>query len=259
MSTKPAAARRARRRLGRLEVGVAEPAVADRREDRLDRGDVAGAAALGDEPAARPEDRGQVPEQGVVVGDPVERRGREDRVDRMPPGSANGRPRSATTYVDPVAEPAPAAGAPRRPSPATRRGRRPGRRGSRSARSSVTRPLPQPASRTVSSPSQRRAARGRPRPSGSADRRRGRTSAASQSRGALIGRVCAGRSSGLDLPAHGRALAVRRGRSPPTRRRNDGGFGQVAQVQADLEQVQSARATVGDRRGADHPRLSSSA
>ena len=66
----------------RLVVGRAEPAVADRRQRALDRVDVADAAALGDEPAARPEDGGQVPEQRVVVGHPVEGRGRQDRIDR---------------------------------------------------------------------------------------------------------------------------------------------------------------------------------
>jgi len=59
----------------------ADPAVTDRSEDRLDRGDVAGAAALRHEPAARSEDAGKVPEERIVVGHPVERRGREDRVD----------------------------------------------------------------------------------------------------------------------------------------------------------------------------------
>jgi len=55
--------------------------VADRR-DRVDGGGhVAGAAALGDEPPAGLQRRVQPREQAVVVGDPVERRGREDRVD----------------------------------------------------------------------------------------------------------------------------------------------------------------------------------
>ena len=49
---------------------------------RLQRRDVAGAAALGDQPAAGLEHREQPREQPVVVGDPVEGGGREDRVDR---------------------------------------------------------------------------------------------------------------------------------------------------------------------------------
>ncbi len=48
----------------------------------LQRGDVAGAAALGDEAAAGHEQVEQPREQPLVVGDPVEGRGREDRVDR---------------------------------------------------------------------------------------------------------------------------------------------------------------------------------
>ena len=52
--------------------------------ERLDDvGDVARAAALGDQPAARLQRGVQAGEERVVVGDPVERRGREDRVDRL--------------------------------------------------------------------------------------------------------------------------------------------------------------------------------
>ena len=102
-----------------------------------------------------PEDRGEVAEQRVVVGDPVERRGREDRVDRRP---AEGQRRAEVG--DDVRRPGRRTGArrargPRRPSPASRRAAMTRPRGRRSRSSSVTRPVPQPASRTVSSPAQR--------------------------------------------------------------------------------------------------------
>ena len=98
--------------------------------------------------------RGEVREQRVVVGDPVERRRRQDRVDRR--GSiGSGRPRSATDVRHPIPEPAPAARALPRPSTARRRARPRARRAGARASCSVTRPEPQPASSTVSSPRER--------------------------------------------------------------------------------------------------------
>ena len=87
----------------RLEVDAAEPAVADPCEDPLDRGDVADPTALGDQQPARPRDRGEVAEERVVVGHPVERRGRQDRIHL-----ALDRQRRAEVgddVFDPVAEP----------------------------------------------------------------------------------------------------------------------------------------------------------
>ena len=78
--------------LGRRELPVGRPALQVLGVRRLlghvqpgllDRRDVAGAAALGDEPAARLEGRVQPREQARVVEDPVERRRREDRVDGL--------------------------------------------------------------------------------------------------------------------------------------------------------------------------------
>ena len=96
MSTKPAASSRRT-----VAIGVAKwtgpsqpsPIVAS---DPLDGGDVADPAALGDEPAAGPQHRRQVGEQRVVVEDPVEGRGGQDRVDRARRAAADA-PRSATT------------------------------------------------------------------------------------------------------------------------------------------------------------------
>ena len=85
-------------------------------------------------------------EEPVVVGDPVEGRGREDEVDRLvelqlgevgDAGSRRGRR---------------AARAPSRPSPRSRRPRSRCPCGSRSSSSAVTRPEPQPASSAASSP-----------------------------------------------------------------------------------------------------------
>ena len=86
-SVKPLRSSRAVGLLRRRERPRPRPAgqrgLGDRVDRRLHGRDVAGAAALGDEPAARPQRRVQPLEQPVVVGDPVERRGREDRVDRL--------------------------------------------------------------------------------------------------------------------------------------------------------------------------------
>ena len=95
---------------GRVRLALADPAGRG-----LERGDVAGAAALGDEPAAGHEHAEQPREQPLVVGDPVERRGREDRVDRpleleLHAGRRRARRRRRR-----------AARAPARPSPASRR------------------------------------------------------------------------------------------------------------------------------------------
>lgn len=49
----------------------------------FDRGDVACATTLRGELATGPNDGRQMPEQRIVVRDPVERRGRQDRVDRF--------------------------------------------------------------------------------------------------------------------------------------------------------------------------------
>jgi hypothetical protein len=69
------------RRQDRFEVDGAQPAVTDRRQHPLDRGDVARPAALGDQPAARPGHRGEIGEERIVVRDPVERGRRQDGVD----------------------------------------------------------------------------------------------------------------------------------------------------------------------------------
>ena len=142
----PALEVRAERRVGR---GLARR--------RVDRRDVARAAALGDEAAPRPQRAPQRGEQRVVVGDPVERRGREDDVDGL----------AAEVEADEVGD-AQSASSPRRvraasiieadtSTPITRP------RGTRSISSSVSRPEPQPASSTVSSPrSSRRSITSRP-------------------------------------------------------------------------------------------------
>ena len=64
-------------------MGETEPAVAHPGQHALDRGDVALPAALGHQPTARSEHRRQVREQGVMVGDPVERGRGKDRVNRL--------------------------------------------------------------------------------------------------------------------------------------------------------------------------------
>ena len=86
-SVKPAARSRCGVCCGRREVPRAGPAaqrgVVDGVDRRLHVGDVAGAAALGGEAAARPQRGVQAGEEALVVGDPVEGRGREDRVDGL--------------------------------------------------------------------------------------------------------------------------------------------------------------------------------
>jgi hypothetical protein len=64
-------------------VGRTEPAVPDRCRGALDAADIAVPAALGDEATAGPDDRGEVAEERVVVGHPVEGGGRQDGVDRL--------------------------------------------------------------------------------------------------------------------------------------------------------------------------------
>jgi len=68
--------------LGRGEGPGIRPRLTQVGEHLLDPGHVAEPAALGDQPATRSQHGGQVPEEGVVVGYPVERGRREDRVDR---------------------------------------------------------------------------------------------------------------------------------------------------------------------------------
>ena len=86
-SVKPAAAQALRGLLGRGEVPRSGPAAQRGMVDGVDRGldvgDVARAAALGGEAAAGLQRRVQAGEEALVVGDPVERRGREDRVDGL--------------------------------------------------------------------------------------------------------------------------------------------------------------------------------
>ncbi len=128
-------------RLGRLEVDGPEPAVADRRQHSLDRRDVPRTSALGNQPATRPEDGGEVAEQRVAV----------DRMASTGSAIGIGRPRSATRNS--IREPK-RASRERAPSiiegdPSTATT---APRGRRSASSSVTLPLPQPASMTRSSP-----------------------------------------------------------------------------------------------------------
>ena len=138
--------------VGRGEVPRPGPAaqrgVVDGVDRRLHVGDVARAAALGDEPAAGLAALRAGGRRALVVGDPVERRGREDRVDRL-----------VELELEQVATANASTRSPKRalacstiacvPSTATH-----ARRAAR-ARSSaaVTRPVPQPASSTRSSPS----------------------------------------------------------------------------------------------------------
>ena len=102
MSTKPDASSRRTVVHRRREVDRAEPAVADRGKRPLDRRDVADPAALGDEPAAGSQDRRQVREQRVVVEDPVEGRGGQDRVHRLVERERT--PEVRHDVLDPVAE-----------------------------------------------------------------------------------------------------------------------------------------------------------
>ena len=70
------------RALRRGEVLPSAKVLVDLAQRRFDRGDVAGAPALGRQLSARPQDGRQVREQRVVVGDPVEGGRRQDRVHR---------------------------------------------------------------------------------------------------------------------------------------------------------------------------------
>ena len=136
---------------GRLEVPRPGPALERGLGDGVDRGlhgrDVARPAALGDDPAARAERRGQALEEPVVVGDPVEGGGREDRVDGLVQLQLE---QVGDEHLDARAEPLPRL--------LDHRGRAvdgddvAARQPLHSA--AVTRPVPQPASSTRSSPSQ---------------------------------------------------------------------------------------------------------
>ena len=155
-------------------MGRSEPAVADRREDPLDRVDVAEPAALCDEPPARRQDGGEVREERIVVGHPVEGRRRDDRVHRpverqWPRRGRRRRTRSGRRKA--------------RAAPSRLRSSTPSHRAPRPARAeAVPRGAPSPGhcrTRRRGRARRRRAAvgRGRPRPSASSGRRRGRTSA----------------------------------------------------------------------------------
>src|SRR3954451_9616492 len=67
-----------------LEVRAERRVFAGLARRRVDERDVAGAAALRDEAAAGSQRAAQGPEERIVVGDPVERRGGEDDVDGLP-------------------------------------------------------------------------------------------------------------------------------------------------------------------------------
>ena len=93
----------------------------------------------------------------------------------------------------------------------SRRRRSPGPSGRRSARASVTRPLPQPASSTVSSPSQRRAARGPRAPTPPGGRRPGRRLGVPLARSGMRWRVDdIAQSARRDRAAVGAARALER-------------------------------------------------
>ena len=135
----------------RLEMDVPEPAVADRARTRWTD------AMLPTPPhwaTSRPpgrSHRGEVREQGVVVGDPVEGRGRQDRVDRPFDRQRARRGRRRRTRPGRRTRQPLARGLDHRRRTVERDD--PAARAAASASSSVTRPLPQPASRTRSSPS----------------------------------------------------------------------------------------------------------
>ncbi len=116
----------------RLEVDGPEPAVADRR--RAPAGSLAMLPTPPHWATSQPPGRrtaARLREQRVVVRDPVERRGRQDRVHRLVERERLARgPRRGTR---PGRRSGRAARARARPSPPSRRGRRRGRRGRRSA------------------------------------------------------------------------------------------------------------------------------
>ncbi len=80
-----------------------EPAIPDGRRRALDPADVPEPAALRHEPATRSGHRGEVSEQRVVVGHPVERRRRQDGVDL--PVDRQWLPEVRDDVLDPIAEP----------------------------------------------------------------------------------------------------------------------------------------------------------
>ena len=166
-SSKPAARRRASVSSGAgvvpgrgetLEVGRVGLARGDLVGDPAQPRDVAGAAALRGEPAAGLQHSADLREEQVVVErSSGRRRWRRPRRRAQAARAASGR--------RPAPRP-PAAGAraPSRPSTGSRRRRSPCPSGSRSISIAVTRPLPQPASSTVSSPTSWQALEHRLRP-----------------------------------------------------------------------------------------------
>ena len=158
---------------GRVEPR-AGPLHAERPHGFDDARDVPRAAALRDELAARPQDAMEVGEQPVVVGDPVEGGRGQHGVDRA--SARRGRAgdnsdRSAWTKLTlSPAVPRRACACSSIDGEASRATTWP--RGSRASSSSVTRPVPQPASTTVSSPSSsRRSSTARPHRACGADTR----------------------------------------------------------------------------------------
>ena len=142
---------------------------ADLARDRVEARDVARAAALRHQPAAGPQRGVQALEEALVVGHPVEDGVGEDGVDRLVElelgevGLRTRRPRSpsasrARSTIDGEASTA-TTWPPRQPL---------------AAASAVTRPVPQPASSTVSSPRSSQAVEHLGRPTRAAGPRRGR-------------------------------------------------------------------------------------
>jgi hypothetical protein len=114
--------------------------------DRVQRGDVPPPAALRDETPAVAERAPQRREERVVVGDPVERRRREDGVDPLGSEVERGEVATRSSARSPRRSRAASIIDAEASTPMTRPCSR------RAASASVTRPEPQPASSTVSSP-----------------------------------------------------------------------------------------------------------
>ena len=196
--------------LGRREHLAGERVRAEVLERPDHRGEVPGAAALGGERALRvgaPPRGARTARRGRGSSGTSRSTGRRPRV--RPAGA--GRIRSALTNrirsPNRAAALAPVSSIDVEPSSATTRP--PGRR---SARSSVTRPEPHPASRTVSSPSSS-SRRRRPHPSGTGGRRSGRRSGR-PSRAARSGRL---RPQEATSPGARRARSVEGHRRLPQR------------------------------------------